>query len=206
MNSNEIIKPMKSSELISKRSNRLPEQIDDIVYNLILENGNTPLKNEKVNFLEILNEIVASFLDLFKNKGLTLSCQIDSKLLKDFMGDTTKIKQVITLIIDNMLKYKLSGKVGLNVFEKTRNKNITTIAISVFDSGLGTVIEDNNGSRFNYESFDDHCMIKQNCYGLWATIVKKLVDAMSGSICARRKNCIEKELIIEIPFQSEASE
>jgi len=203
MNKGEMIKPVKTIGRVSGHSSRLSETIDDIVFHSIIEDGNLILKNEKVDFFEILEEISREFTDSFNDSGLKLHCQLDSKLIKNFTGDAAKIKQIITNIIENILKYKLSGKVEINIFEKSMEGKKTVIVISVFDTCIGLAAEYDSSAHYNYESFDDHCMVKQNGYGLRFSIVKKIIGVMLGIISVRRRNGTGREFMIELPLLSE---
>lgn len=169
---------------------------------LMTEEFNITLKNEKFELFELLNEVVAHFFYSFKTTLFKFLCQIDSKLIKNFIGDAAKIKEIITNIIYNILKYKHSGKVEINVFEKTRNGNITTIVISISDFGVPAGKNDGHLC----ETFDDYCMAEEKDCRMRFVMVKKLVEAMNGGVYVSHKHHRKREFLIEISLLSAGDE
>lgn len=115
-------------------------------------------------------------------KNLPLLYTIDPILPQMLIGDETRIKQIITNLINNALKYTQEGSVTLNVTFSPANNNKIMLKIQVIDTGIGIKEEDIDKIFEAFERAD----LEKNCYvegtGLGLSIVRNLVSIMGGTI------------------------
>ncbi|MCK7495986.1 MAG: HAMP domain-containing histidine kinase [Comamonadaceae bacterium] len=171
-------------QIVKLNSEMLLELIDDILDISLIETGQLRVKTEKVS----LNKIMDETYQLFKgNEKLKLS-HIDftyfvNDIQKDIviLSDSFRLKQILSNLIDNAIKFTESGQVSFT-YKIIETDNRKFIKFQVDDSGIGI---DNKYQNRIFERFfrittDTNHLYKGSGIGL--SIVKSLVDLMGGEV------------------------
>ena len=116
------------------------------------------------------------------DKGLKLSVTGNPKLPSVLHGDEVRVRQIITNILNNAVKYTEKGSVELLIdFEKSGNHHIL-LKIQVKDTGSG-ISEENKKHLFqSFERIDEQKNRNIEGTGLGLAITKQLLDLMDGTI------------------------
>lgn len=141
-----------------------------------IDSASIKVYDEKYNIKLLLKRLVTLYNDKCKEKNLTFRSSIDSTLPEYLYGDSLGLKNVLTSILDNGVKYTESGYVELNVSSIIKN-NIARLIITVEDSGCG--ISPNKLETIFYKNKEEIVdnNIKSNLY-----TAKKLITLMGGTI------------------------
>lgn len=141
-----------------------------------IDSASIKVYDEKYNIKLLLKRLVTLYNDKCKEKNLTFRSSIDSTLPEYLYGDSLGLKNVLTSILDNSVKYTESGYVELNVSTIIKN-NIARLIITVEDSGCG--ISPNKLETIFYKNKEEIVdnNIKSNLY-----TAKKLITLMGGTI------------------------
>ncbi|OFX88758.1 MAG: hypothetical protein A2W99_04635 [Bacteroidetes bacterium GWF2_33_16] len=171
-------------QIVKLNSEMLLGLIDDILDVSLIETGQLRIRTEKVS----LNKIMDETYQLFKeNEKLKLS-HIDftyfvHDIQKDIfiLSDSFRLKQILSNLIDNAIKFTDSGQVSFT-YKIIEIDNRNFIKFQVDDSGIGI---DNKYQNRIFERFfrittDNNHLYKGSGVGL--SIVKSLVDIMGGEI------------------------
>ena len=155
--------------------------INDILDMSKIESGKMDIVNEPYHVRELLAEMSDTFYYQADNKGLRFSLQADEQLPGYVEGDRLRVRQVITNIVNNAIKYTAEGSVEVRVDGQVTGDTVR-YDISVSDTGIG-IREENLPHLFDtFERFDE----RRNHYiegsGLGLSIVKKLLLLMNGSV------------------------
>jgi CheY-like chemotaxis protein len=121
-----------------------------------------------------------------------------------FNGDPTRIRQILTNLLSNALKFTKNGSVTLEM-EMTHNKNNsqTTILWKVIDQGIG-IPEDRLSSIFeSFTQADGSTTRQYGGTGLGLTISKKLSEMMGGSVHATSIVGIGSTFTLELHLRHE---
>ncbi|MCP4716732.1 MAG: response regulator, partial [Deltaproteobacteria bacterium] len=129
--------------------------------------------------LEDLNDSCA--LRAF-DAGLTYSCLIEHTVPSLLYGDPGRLRQILTNLIGNALKFTPKGEIMLRVSIKNETDNDAQIAFEVKDTGIG-IPEDQIGRLFDkFTQVDPSTTRKYGGTGLGLAITKKLAEMLGGQI------------------------
>jgi signal transduction histidine kinase len=162
----------------------LLELINDTIMFSRMETGHFKVEKNKVVLREVMQRVINSSLHRAEEKSLKLSLDYSESLPSTVLGDAQRIRQVLTNLIDNALKFTNSGTIQIVVKKDDRAPDF--IAISIEDTGIGIPADKHNlvFERFSqvHSEHTDQRMGKYKGVGLGLAIVKQLVELMGGTI------------------------
>lgn len=167
---------------IRNSGNALLSIINDILDSSKLDAGKLDLVPTDYDLLSVINDCYNMLNLRAKDKGLELRVKNNPNIPKTLYGDGIRIRQVVTNILSNAVKYTKVGHVDFIIdYAQTGEKKIDLV-IKVADTGIG-ISEDDMGRLF--ESFE-RLDAQKNRYvegtGLGLSITKQLVEMMEGTI------------------------
>ncbi len=151
---------------------------------------------EKIEFpiSDLVEENVETFQSLAKTQNKILSCNIQPML--SMLGDEKSIRQLVTILLDNAIKYSDNGGRIEVILEKQKN----TIRLSVFNT-VDSISKDSLPHLFDrFYRTDKSRNSKTGGYGLGLSIASAIVNAHKGKITASTQD--EKSLLITASFPS----
>lgn len=163
---------------IKENTARFTTMTNEILDVSSIDNASIKVYDEKYNIKLLLRRLVTLYNDKCKEKNLTFRSDIDSTLPEYLYGDSLGLKNVLTSILDNSVKYTGNGYVELNVSTIIKN-NIARLIITVEDSGIGITPDKLNTIFYKNREEIDGSNIKSNLY-----TAKKLITLMGGTIIA----------------------
>jgi PAS domain S-box-containing protein len=122
------------AETIKTSADSLLEIIDDILDISKIESGQLEIIPAPVNLIDLVEITVDSFAHLCAKKDLTLDIFIAKEIPTLFESDGLRIRQVISNLLGNAVKFTEKGGIRLNM---TYSEKTHEICISVVDSGIG---------------------------------------------------------------------
>lgn len=130
----------------------------------------------------IMSEIVNMISLQVREKGLTLSADIDPDVPSMLTGDEIRIRQIIINLLNNAVKYTESGSVSIKIRSEETGKDRINLIIMVSDTGIG-IREEVLPILFDaFSRMDREKNRKIEGTGLGLSIVKQLTDLMDGDI------------------------
>lgn len=176
------------------------EDADDIIMagqNLLeIINGILDISKIEANKMEMINtnynlkENCKNIAKLIKprigEKPIEFRVSIAQDIPDVLYGDGSKIKEIITNILTNAVKYTEKGFIEFKV-DCINQKDICTLFISVEDSGRGIKKEQINKLFTKFQRLDEDRNTTIEGTGLGLAITKKLVDMMGGKILVQSK-------------------
>lgn len=163
---------------IKENTARFTTMTNEILDVSSIDNANIKVYDEKYNIKLLLRRLVTLYSDKCKEKNLIFRRDIDSTLPEYLYGDSLGLKNVLTSILDNSVKYTSNGYVELNVSTIIKN-NIVRLIITVEDSGIGISPDKLDTIFYKNREEIDGSNIKNNLY-----TAKKLITLMGGTIIA----------------------
>jgi signal transduction histidine kinase/DNA-binding response OmpR family regulator len=172
------------SESIRTAGNTLLGLINDILDFSKIEAGRMEIINVDYSFVSALNDLVNMVQKKAEDKGLTFNMNIDGEIPSVLHGDEIRIKQVITNILSNAVKYTKEGSVTFSAgFEKISDKPDSIILkISVADTGIGIKPEDMDRLFKAFERIEEKRNRNIEDTGLGMTIAQSFLDMMGSKL------------------------
>ena len=138
-----------------------------------------PVRYETVN---LIDDLVNMISDKANKKGLEFKTQIDSQLPKSLYGDDMRIRQVITNLLTNAVKYTHEGIVTFQMSGKEINSDTYELKVEVRDTGIGIRAEDMDKLFQSFQRIDEERNRNIEGTGLGIAIVQKLLAMMNSKI------------------------
>jgi two-component system sensor histidine kinase/response regulator len=115
-------------------------------------------------------------------KGVELMYAIDSKISYSINGDSTRLKQMITNLVKNAIKFTEKGHILVKVEEESSTDTQKNLHFYVQDTGIGISKDKLNSIFESFTQADGSTTRKYGGTGLGLSITKHLVEMMNGEI------------------------
>ena len=131
---------------------------------------------------KLLRDIYYFFEQAAFSKDIYLHVNCDENMPRRLIGDENRIRQILSNIVSNAVKYTASGGVDISLSTRASNNTSVTLILTVKDTGIGIAKED---LQYLFDAFrrvnEEHTANIQGT-GLGLAITKELVDLMQGSV------------------------
>jgi len=153
--------------------------VNDILDFSKIEAGQIELEAHPFNLHELVKELESNFSPLIKAKRLTFTRNIEEGVQSYWIGDQVRIKQVVSNLISNAVKFTESGSIDVSVTLPSEDEGITFI---VKDTGIGMdkITVDKVFQQFTQA--DPSTTRKYGGTGLGMAIARNLTELMAGKI------------------------
>ena len=141
-----------------------------------IDSASVRIYNEKYNIKRLLKELVGIYKPKAQNKNLDFRVSIASDIPEYLYGDGINLMKVLTIILDNSIKYTNNGYIEFNINTIIKG-DIVRLIISVEDSGTGMKAEDINKIFTKKQEREDNHNLNNNLYN-----AKRLITLMNGTI------------------------
>lgn len=172
------------SESIKTAGNTLLGLVNDILDFSKIEAGKMEIIPVDYDLSSIINDLVNMIQTKADDKGLKLILEINSEIPRLLNGDEIRIKQVITNILTNAVKYTEKGSVTLKLgYEKiTDETDRIELFVSVADTGIGIKPEDLDKLFSKFDRIEEERNRHVEGTGLGMSITKRLLEMMDSSL------------------------
>ncbi len=172
------------SENIKTAGNTLLGLINDILDFSKIEAGKLSIIPVNYDISSLINDLVNMVKIRAEEKGLSLAVDFDRSIPKYLYGDEIRIKQIITNILTNAVKYTEKGSVTFHIgYEKDpEDKDSVLLDIYVKDTGIGIHEEDMEKLFSEFERIDEKRNRNVEGTGLGISITQSLLAMMDSSL------------------------
>ena len=183
---------------INNASENLLRIVNDILDFSKIESGRLEIVCDNYDLGELICDVTTLVKMKAEDKGLQFKIYVDEEMPCMLYGDDKRVREIMTNIVNNAIKYTEKGFVNLSITGKVQD-NIEVISIVVEDSGQGIKAEDIDSI---FEGFTQ-VNVKQNKNiegtGLGLSITKRLVELMSGKITVNSRYGEGSVFTVELP-------
>ncbi len=172
------------SENIKAAGSTLLGLINDVLDFSKIESGKIDILPVDYDLSSVLGDLVNMISTRADQKGLALKTDFDRNIPKMLNGDEIRIKQIITNLLTNAVKYTEKGSVTFRVgFEKPEGEqDVIFLKVCVEDTGIGIREEDMDRLFGEFERIEESRNRYVEGAGLGMSITKSLLDMMDSSL------------------------
>ena len=163
---------------IRRSSGSLLRIINDILDFSKIEAGKMELVHDNYNLKALLDNLFSMFEILSSDKNLCFSYSISEKLPETVYGDENRLRQILTNILSNAVKYTKEGEVTFNAWIDKENM----LRFDIKDSGIGIRDEDKEKLFKPFEQLDTRKNRNVVGTGLGLAISYNLCKMMGGNL------------------------
>ena len=156
--------------------------LNDILDYSKIEAGKMNLESEPFDIRETIKEVIDLFIVAANQKQLFIKLSIDSKIPHKIIGDSIRLRQILSNLVGNSVKFTLMGGVSINIILVKKQARRVLLKFIVSDTGIG-IPEDKIDKLFKrFSQVDDSINKKFGGTGLGLAISKKLIEMMDGEM------------------------
>ncbi len=156
--------------------------INDILDYSKIDAGKLHLDLIPVNLRSCIDEVIAMIVQTAHKKNIDLIPITDVSVPKTFLGDPWRIKQVISNLVSNAVKFTERGHVLIQASVEAETEQHYDMLLAISDTGAG-ISEQDQATLFQaFHQIDSLPSRHHGGSGLGLVICKKLVDHMQGQI------------------------
>lgn len=171
---------------IQSAGNNLLSIINDILDFSKIEAGKLEITEGPYRLSSVLNDVSNMIAFKARDKGLDFRIDVDDALPDCLCGDEVRVRQIITNVLNNAVKYTSEGSVSLTIRGErdgaARADGAISLNIVVEDTGVGIRQEDIGRLFKKFERADLRHNSTVEGTGLGLAITRSLLDMMGGSI------------------------
>ncbi|WP_060146743.1 ATP-binding protein [Burkholderia ubonensis] len=155
--------------------------INDILDVSKIEAGQMTIEQVPFDLAALARDVAALFEPVAKARHLEFGCMVDPALARCYVGDPTRLRQIMINLVGNAIKFTESGEVVLEVYlEEVDDRS--RIAIGVIDSGIGMTPEQQQNLFRPFTQADSTITRRFGGTGLGLALCRQLIDLMRGTI------------------------
>jgi signal transduction histidine kinase len=147
-----------------------------------LESGKFALQSVAFHLRGLIDDVRRTYEFPLAEKQVELRSEIDERLPDDFVGDPTRLRQVLVNLLSNAVKFTDEGHVLLRVEAEVTTSREVEVKFTVADTGIGISAEDQTRIFMPFTQVDASVSRRQTGIGLGLAIASDLVNAMGGAL------------------------
>jgi signal transduction histidine kinase/DNA-binding response OmpR family regulator len=156
--------------------------INDILDFSKIEAGKMELEQKDFTLRNVIEEVLDLFASKANKTGIDLIYQIDFKVPATIIGDSLRLRQVITNLVSNAIKFTQQGEIFIGVHLLNVDGNKASLGFEVRDTGIGIPADKISRLFKSFSQVDSSTTRKYGGTGLGLVICEKLIALMQGSI------------------------
>ncbi len=161
----------------SRSARQLLRLLNNILDISKLEAGKMEMETVRFNLFTLLDDVLSIFKPKVSEKGLSLHLEPDSELAQCYLGDSTRLRQVLINLVDNAVKFTSEGGITVHVAPQPRNKHLH---FAVLDTGIGIPPEKIDTILEPFAQADITATRRFGGTGLGTAISRQIVEMMGG--------------------------
>lgn len=169
-------------DISKKAGENLLSIVNDILDISKIEAGSITLEKTEVDLPQLVKEVFDMFKIKAQEKDLHLSMTIDNSVRNIYLGDPTRIRQILSNLVSNAVKFTSTGSIDIRLTQNNDPTLLGNILFSVSDTGPG-IPKDKISKLFQpFTQADSSITRKFGGTGLGLSICKRLTKMMAGDI------------------------
>ncbi len=183
---------------------QLAQLVEDLLNVSRIESGRIQYQYAPVRLEMIITDLVDMFSITAKDKGIALRMHLSKKALPQLTIDAGKIKETISNLIDNAVKYTPQGGEVRIFLEGDEERHVARVTVE--DTGVGILPEDKDRLFEKFVRSKETAKMVTSGTGLGLYVGKNFVEAHGGRIWAESEGQGQgARFIVELPYEYSAA-
>lgn len=187
-----------SIEVAYHSARGLLDLIGDILDVARIESGRLSLNPERTNLRELIESIIRVFDGLARKKALRLDLDIDSDANCEVLVDSLRLKQILSNLISNAIKFTEQGTISVSILTKLIDRDRLQVEFSIKDTGVGISPEDQQRLFQPFSQIPDSNQHARSGSGLGLVISKTLCEMMGGNLTLESEPGVGTRIFIQL--------
>jgi two-component system sensor histidine kinase/response regulator len=191
---------------VRRSAGYLLEIINDILDFSKIEAGKLELEAIEFSPRSCVEDVLEMLFELAESRSIELICYFHSEVPDKLRGDAGRLRQVITNLVGNALKFTERGEVAVTVSLEETESQVVTLRFDVLDTGIG--ITPKQMMRI-FEPFcqgDGSTTRKYGGTGLGLNISRRIVEMMQGTIKVKSEPGVGSTFSFTAKFENAATD
>ena len=186
--------------VIESSAKHLLTIVNDILDLSKIEAGKLRMDSIGFRLRELIAEVVQAFAAGAYSKGLRISSEIDGKVPEEVQGDPNRLRQVLTNLVGNALKFTDTGGVTVSIHLASIQGDQALVRFEVRDTGIGIAPEMQRHLFQAFSQCDGSLKRKYGGTGLGLAICRHIVELMGGHLGVESQVGSGSMFWFELPF------
>ncbi len=186
---------------IRSSADHLLSVINDILDFSKLEAGKLELEMSPFDLRRLVQEVVEILTPQATAAGLDLVVREDSRLPKEVLGDPGRLRQILTNLAGNAVKFTPSGHVMLEIELVSQTDDDILVRLAVTDTGIGIPAEKLAAIFEKFTQVDASMARRFGGTGLGLAISRQLADLMGGHLLVESREGHGSTFWLETPLR-----
>jgi PAS domain S-box-containing protein len=206
LDSNLTAEQRRYADIVRSSGEALLSIVNNILDYSKIEAGKMEIETLDVDLHSLIGDLVASMAVQAHAKGLELSCQIDPNVPALLRGDPGRLRQVLTNLVGNAVKFTQDGEVIIGASLESEKGETVILRISVRDTGIGIPEERRSMIFDKFTQADASTTRRYGGTGLGLAISRQLVGLMGGDMRVESEEGEGSTFWFTVPLQKQARE
>ena len=169
--------------------------LNDVLDLAKIESGKLQLEEAEFDLELVSQSAIAGYAILAEGKGVALDLSISRAACGRYMGDETRLRQILHNLVSNAVKFTASGAVGLKVRRAGR-----AVSFTVTDTGIGIAADKLAGLFDKFVQADASTTRRFGGSGLGLAIARDLVEMMKGKVEVESEEGAGSTFTVRLPM------
>ncbi len=169
-------------QTIDRSANNLLTIINDILDFSKLDAGKMVIESIPFSLREAIEDTLVLLAPSAHKKNIELSIKIDNSIPDSLLGDAMRIKQIMSNLVSNAIKFTQQGSVVIDITFKAAGAKRTAIKITVTDTGIGMNSDQQQAIFKAFSQADQSITRLHGGTGLGLVICQRLAYEMKGDV------------------------
>jgi two-component system, sensor histidine kinase and response regulator len=194
------------AKTIAASGNSLLTIINDILDFSKIEAAKLELKNRQFSLRGVVEDLAGLLSGRAHAKGLEFVTQIVPSVPDQIVGDDDRLRQVLTNLIGNAIKFTEQGEIVVRVSKVGGSRARVVLRFEVIDTGIGIAPEDRQKLFRAFVQIDGSLTRERGGTGLGLVISQRLVELMGGKLNLDSEPGRGSTFWCELPFEITSTE
>jgi signal transduction histidine kinase len=183
-------------------AHRLTRLLSDILDLSSLDAGKLAIHEVEFRIEDICGSVEELFMLKVREKGVPLSCDLDSSIPSRLIGDVTRVRQILFNLVGNALKFTDQGRVRVNISALPPGRfGDVRLFFSISDTGIGIRDEMVKELFQPFVQADGSYTRAYQGAGLGLALVRRLVTLLRGNMCVENVPGQGTTMHVALPFR-----